>query len=314
MPVLDATYLVRTIMESSEQGLREALEEVMSIAKDMAPVRSIFKIPRRRNYLYSQSLATGARFVGLNGKAYRMSAATAKYAPVAPGGMPARTGRSFQRGTGLQTGKSSSRVTGRANSTSPVIKTQYGYVGGKSKVGGTDSRALRKVLHSQSGSGFELEHKEIRVNGHTIGTSDLLSQRGRYEVMSGRAKTGVGPGDLEIGGTLRDSIHIEGPFASKGGFYGFVTAFAENEKGLNYGYFMEFGSRHNRPHPFMRPALWAATDHGQLSKAMIRGIKGAKITTGELAGGITLKATVKLEGFTQLQKMSIRDIFPIKED
>lgn len=157
------------------------------------------------------------------------------------------------------------------------------------------------------GGGFELAHREIRIGRHTVLTSDLLSARGRYEVKTGRAKTSGPKGD-EIGGTLRDSIRIEGPYVSDRGMSGFVSAFADNGSGLNYGYFMEFGSRHNKPHPFLRPALWAASDNGKLGRAVVRGIKGAKITTGE-SEGITIKANVKLTGFEQLRQESLKDLF-----
>lgn len=308
MAVLSASDLVSIIMEAAEAGVRGGLEEIQSIAKEMAPVRSIYAMTKNRNAKHKQSMASGSRYVALSGKAARMSGSTVTSDVMLPGGRSVRTGRSFQRGTGLKVGPSSSRVRGRSNSTSPVIKTPYGFVGGKAKVGGKDARALRRVKPLEGG-GFELAHKEIRIGRHAVMTSDLLSARGRYEVKSGRAKTS-GPNGDEIGGTLRDSIRIEGPFVSKRTVSGYVSAYAENDNGLNYGYFMEFGSRHNQPHPFLRPALWAATDHGQLAKGVVVGIKGAKITTGQSAGGITLKAKVKLDGFDQLKQQSVKEIFP----
>jgi hypothetical protein len=147
------------------------------------------------------------------------------------------------------------KIAGRANSFIPVIQSPAGFIGGEEFRHWAGPNALEiGAIRNPSGGKFEL--------------SGLLSARGRYEafgkVGKGGARSGRGRavrdaggvvGEM-IGGTLHDGITIDGPHRNGAEVYGYVKAVAHDPgRTHNYAKDQEFGSRHNRAQPFLRPGL-----------------------------------------------------------
>lgn len=89
-----------------------------------------------------------------------------------------------------------------------------------------------------------LEH----LADYDAGNDSPLSRRGASEVRSGLANFGS-VGNVTVGGRLRGEIRpVEAKMAGD-------KAEAWVISPTPYAKYMEFGSRHNRAHPFLRPAL-----------------------------------------------------------
>jgi hypothetical protein len=189
-------------------------------------------------------------------------------------------------------------VYGRANSYAPVIKSPTGYIGGEE-------------LRHWGGPGV-LQIEKIRgAGGKSFKLSDLISARGRYEMQSERALTKTtsktGESQITIGGRLRESIKIEGPFVSGGETYGFVSASAHDPgSSHNYARDQEFGSRHNRASPFLRPGLRESKarvldlDRGAIARAFHQGARPS--SSGNAKSPIVVEVQVTLRGFRTLDR------------
>lgn len=80
-----------------------------------------------------------------------------------------------------------------------------------------------------------------------------LTARGRYEVKTGRANITLGAGKSYVGGRLRSEIYAT-PAA------GSVRITAKVVSPTPYAKYVEFGTRHNRAQPYLRPAVAAQRD------------------------------------------------------
>lgn len=110
---------------------------------------------------------------------------------------------------------------------------------------------------------------------------NFLTKRGSYEVATGRAawrKADARVGEpLRIGGALRNSIvlvkassdSIEG-----GKVMGYVRAGGD---GVDYAGYQEFGTRHNRAQPFLRPALYESRT--EFKRNVSNALKGQRVRT-----------------------------------
>ena len=109
--------------------------------------------------------------------------------------------------------------------------------------------------------------------------SALLTSKGAYEVKSGRANY-TRSGETRVGGRLKASLRSEKPTLSyrSGVHWGYVIAGGGNyPDGTSVTFvarMQEYGSRHNRPHPFLRPALYEA-----------RGVLRANVLSSIVRGG-----------------------------
>lgn len=133
-------------------------------------------------------------------------------------------------------------IRGGPNSSAPVSQPKRGTGRG---IGGAEFREV-----SRETSGFRLVHENHPVAGKAIlgrAKSDVARGRGLHLLPGGKAGT-------EYGGTLRDSIKAEGPTRDGYQIVGYVKASAI-ENGFNYAYAQEFGTAHNAPQPYLRPAL-----------------------------------------------------------
>lgn len=75
-----------------------------------------------------------------------------------------------------------------------------------------------------------------------------LTSRGRYELKSGRANFSS-HGGTTLGGRLRGEIHVE---PARGGGTSWVARVVSPTR---YAKYVEFGTRHSRAQPYIRPAL-----------------------------------------------------------
>jgi hypothetical protein len=270
--VLDAQYLIDSIEAAAKEVVQTSLDRIVERAKDKAPVRKIHadQTARRRGFKSGAVDPIGhaqgawdfkAQTTLLNetkGPAFHWASRAgfdvqqSGEAGFSGGRDVATPGSSgLKRGVGArarqhQYAADGGRVIGRINSLSPVLMSPAGRIGGQ---------ALRRL----SEVGF-LQVQTISHKGGTFSALDLLSARGRYELKSGRAahlhkEDADDPGQLMLGGTLRDSIKREGPYVHRDEVYGFVSAAAFNEQGFNYALAQEVGTGHNRPQPYLRPAL-----------------------------------------------------------
>lgn len=94
-----------------------------------------------------------------------------------------------------------------------------------------------------------------------------LNYRGRYELSSkakGRAIYQDSKGRETLGGRLRGEISIS-PTVRQGSVYWIYVV-----SPTPYGFFQEFGTRHNRAHPYLRPALYDASRRTSIVRGAIR--------------------------------------------
>jgi len=84
--------------------------------------------------------------------------------------------------------------------------------------------------------------------GRLPSSAPKLTSRGRYELRTGRANFRSSRGTT-LGGRLRGEIHVQ---PAEGGGTRWVTAVVSPTR---YAKYVEFGTRHNRAQPYLRPAL-----------------------------------------------------------
>ncbi len=150
------------------------------------------------------------------------------------------------------------RITGHPNSYQPVF-----HFGGSNETGDfrlydPKTKSLRVVDTVTTRAGRYGRHQEATY-GERSGEQQL-SLRGIAEVKSGRAMFQVthageefsAQSEPRIGGRLRGEITVELAEFAGGSLWAHVTS------PTPYARFQEFGTSHNRAHPFLRPALYEA--------------------------------------------------------
>jgi len=273
MASISADDLTLGILDAIEEGVRLGLEEIQMRAQKHAPVRDVFKHPRGRSRKQTSADvssmsssrsrvgsigAGGPRRAYIGGAPHVMSARKAQQQGFfTTGTLPSRTGRRVEETTSSRTlhyvGKGV--IRGRANSLAPVVSSPAGLIGSESFRHWAGPNVLEiGAIRSKGNKRFDL--------------SSLLSARGRYEafgkVVKNGARAGKGRavhmshGQETIGGRLRDGITIVGPLRNGPEIYGFVKAVAvdpDSKKQHNYATDQEFGTRHHKAQPFLRPGL-----------------------------------------------------------
>ena len=118
----------------------------------------------------------------------------------------------------------------------------------KAPVRGRSGRArVFKAPASSSLHAFGL-HRALKRSGK-LRVNLPLTSRGRYELKTGRADFSNSDGVLTLGGRLRGEIHV---VPAEGGGPRWVARLVSPTP---YAKYMEFGTRHNRAFPYMRPTL-----------------------------------------------------------
>lgn len=112
--------------------------------------------------------------------------------------------------------------------------------------------AQRRMANLQAmlDRGEYLSRKEERMYPDQEPTTWALSSRGASEVRTRRALFTTS-GHQHIGGRLRGSIHAQKPVISGRAAEAWVLAGGDEAP---YARFQEYGTVHNRAHPFLRPA------------------------------------------------------------
>lgn len=93
-----------------------------------------------------------------------------------------------------------------------------------------------------------MKYRELSTSGQLRAGAPETTSRGRYELRTGRANF-TGPGGTTVGGRLRGEIHVV-PAEGRGPRWT-----AKVVSPTKYAKYVEFGTRHSRAQPFMRPAL-----------------------------------------------------------
>jgi hypothetical protein len=257
MPVIDAGYLKDALLQSVEEGVKLGLDEIQNRARKHAPVRDIFKHPHGKTKIPNRVASVEAMVAkyGAGGPPSTLSARSVNLRNFGmnEGHWLTRSGSTVVSKPGGINVVNRGKITrGRYNSDAPVIPSPAGLIGSENfRDWGGNNRMKMGNIFSREGS-FQL--------------ADLLSSAGRYEAFGkvgpngkragkGRAVVNV-QGQERVGGRLRESIVTEGPFHRGNEVYGFVSA-AASDPGSNHNYAkdQEFGTRHHRAQPFLRPGL-----------------------------------------------------------
>ena len=294
--------LDRTIAEietRAVRGLDEALRFAHDRARKYAPVRAIFARTRRGRAIPGLRTAGGSsaqvmrayQMLGFNKidyRRFRLAQAPNKRFVIPKGSVPAAQKpkldkygnpqgslEAFHLNQRIQDDIPHGQRYGHSNSLYPIAP---GDMLGEHVTG--DFRQVRNgklvpVAYASRvrGGQVKIHVPEVTTDRHgravvpTAYAERLLTSRGRYEVESGRANFKSGRGEEErVGGRLRGSIVIVKPAPTERGVMGYVQAGGAE---AYYARFQEFGTRHNRAQPFLRPALYESR------KVLVQRVSGA---------------------------------------
>lgn len=177
---------------------------------------------------------------------------------------PEQTGRIVAR-LQLEEAKSErSQIIGHANSEVPVFrfKTRQGNVlvsGDFRRFENGELVPAKPSIVRQRGQRFidVPTAQKVTAAGLRGPTGQrLLTARGRFEVRSGRAAFKAPGEPARLGGRLKGELRVIPAVYVGGEVWAYVESpTVDPETGYPYPAAQEFGSRHNRAHPFMRPGL-----------------------------------------------------------
>jgi hypothetical protein len=294
MPVaitIDWDAIRERILTGAFDGLLETAEYALDRARHHAPVRSIFKGRRRGPEIPSvHTEAMGQR-------AWRTMRSQERFAAFARSVQRRRSmdidvpdapplGRLMER-------PGASYVTGNPQTLVPVLRRGNTLITGDLRVYDPQTRRLAKVTtitqrrgvsgYAEVGEierggrqygryereaggtrarGIEYE-RYIPVNRGIFSAQPRLTSRGRFEVKNA-ASRGLFQG--RVGGRLRGELRLT-PITQRG-----TTYWIHVESPTPYAVYQEFGTRHHRAQPFLRPALYEA---GRVLSARVgRGAQG----------------------------------------
>lgn len=258
----------------NEAGLRMTLR-----AKHYAPVRRVFAGMRRGAWKGPSGVSTIPmglrRQLGIRSDAPDVSRRVTEMSRNDFESMRnnARAPR-YRADMGLQGDNRNTRrlPSGNANSMIPVFKQ------GNKRIQGDFRRVENGRLVRVATISREVGGRSRRDRGTRAGTPRLLT-RGRYELKTGRSVypsmlaelsrerqasrpiRGLSVGGLgtmtqdRLGGRLRGEIRWEAATVQGSLIQGWVVSPTE------YARFQEFGTSRNRPHPYLRPALYEAKSY-----------------------------------------------------
>jgi len=118
----------------------------------------------------------------------------------------------------------------------------------------------------------EWEAAQAHLASYERGDDSPLTRQGAYEVRSGRARfhSVQEGGEVTVGGRLRSEIYTSK--VRRSGAEASVMVISPT----SYAKYMEFGTRHNRAHPYLRPALEESRDEirERIASAVAEAAKG----------------------------------------
>lgn len=274
----DKVLIQQAIVAKALVGLRKATEYTLERARYHAPVRSIFKRTRRGSPIptswrtmrsekrYQAFLASKARTraVDITSVSETRSWARRQEVRSQMSGAPTST-RQPRHGT-------TGQFAGHRNSLIPVFSGRspagvpFRFTGDFRRF---SAGKLMKVasVRQTSVQTREVDNPRGKVSIQQPWSAEsMLSAQGRWELAhAGRGRKGRFPDGRKftlpalfvgsdkktrLGGRLRGELRIRGPERHAGSMWMYV------ESPTPYATYQEFGTSHNRPQPFLRPALY----------------------------------------------------------
>ena len=256
---LDVNRLEQHFIRRSIEGADKAAGICLARARKHAPVRQLFRGTTFRQGEF-----------GPTPRQHRFRTSTS-------------TGNRVGRLTNQEARSERDQHIGHANSEIPVFRFPQGSFSGDfrrvriRKFTNTERDAL-ETMHPRDIRRIQMTSSEkvpVTINrrqgGRTMVTSGklvsagelrnprgqrLLTSRGRYEIRTGRAVFKAPGGKARVGGRLKNELYVEKATYAAGHVWAYVVSPTKDpETGYPYPRAMEFGSAHNRPHPFLRPGL-----------------------------------------------------------
>ena len=278
--MIDESAILKAILGAGTQSVRSGLQMIETRAQELAPVRNVFKSGGRTrkvatfDVVASENLtrSVALQMSGQNARVLR--AESFLYHPT----------RNAAHLDLSDTPESGGRIRARQNSYAPLLHTPGGLFSAE------EVRELAPNTH-------ELKFGSSRVFG-SLTVNDLLSSRGRYElghvrgVNKGRFEAGAQMPDT-LGGRLKSGIKTVMPEQRGLIVQGFVVSEAvDPSTGHDYTADQEFGTRHNRAHPYMRPATAESRARiVDLQRGTVaRELKKVNVGVGSIPVRITLSA------------------------
>ena len=291
--MIDTSHFMDLLMEGVEEGVKGSLNQIRNRARELAPVRQLFKGATKAPLRGPISVHNQTTF----GQPYRLAL---------------RMGRVATRtGTYPIVNLTKRGHSGSQNTSLPTTR-KLAALGNQRIMGKADDISFREIKNVNGTFEFQNTRVRFKIGGKLrlldlrdefIGQAnrDLRSGRGLHTTGKGAAKT------TEYGGTLRDSIEVVGPFRNITEVTGYVKAEAV-EHGFNYAYAQEFGTAHNRPQPFLRPALrqfkTVATEH--LAKSVdyrMKSRRGVRIAANVVSANVHILVDPGKTAFAQQVKV-----------
>lgn len=253
-----STALIR---EAIEVALTAAVNEVA----DNAHQRALKDVPVRKVFRYGRGPRTGARFQGrqetrlLSVKEAQGEAGIRRRLGIPGAFSGADSGR---RVSGSQPDVQTAlfpgnyRTRDRANDSRSLDRRQTFPIGGKNRL---------VTLHQSdvlTSAGIVRTIQVPQIDDRSRAAESDLSARGRYELKRRRNSAIVklkGEQGRTLGGALRKTVQEGLTLAAPGGKRIQATISAGSED-VPYAKYVEFGTRHARAQPFLRPALAQARE------------------------------------------------------
>lgn len=237
----------QTIVRTGEQVVERAGLYALKQAKSYAPVRRVFVGQRRRKQAVppekmAARYAVAAMRRGARGNNIpTVSPEQAEYLS-----QKSMHPRRMRAAAPPDVSRKRLTVTGHVNSFNPIFREGHSRVTGDfRRIDPLDPGRLATVSATKSRSSAPSVGLAVTRNAQA-----RLSVRGRYELATGRANYTDAEGVTRLGGRLRGEIYVQ----NYREFEGKLTA--EVISPTPYAAPQEFGTSHNRSHPFLRPALY----------------------------------------------------------
>lgn len=237
------------VLDAAADGANTILGQIKGEAQHRAPVRKLFKGGYKIKFR-GPGGGVGVRNQYLNttyGRAYSIAV---HFAQTVSGG-----NRKYPIVS------STNRRRGRQNSSIPTTARIREFEN-KRLMGTFDDISFREVRKVDGQYQFATTQVRAKVGGkfRILDIRDQFAKGAARDLARGRGLhqvPGKG-GHTEYGGTLRDSIEVEEVTRRGDVLEGYVKASAIETDGrksaFNYAYAQEFGTAHNAPQPYLRPA------------------------------------------------------------
>lgn len=240
--------VVALIIERAVEGLNDAVEYTADRARHHAPVRSVFNDKGDSTNKAGKTTVTSQHSRG----------GVRTQFPRGPGYIRSEGQMDLFRASKIRTRRLNAggyQRDGGANTFQPVLRFQKSLAAAETPERDNPRDVLAGPI--QSAGGRTLAPIALLRTGSkktvTLAADQFLSARGRYELKTGRASAINAIGGIQVGGTLRNSIRtILATVSNRPSVWGYVVT------DVPYAKHQEFGTVHNRAHPFLRPALYEA--------------------------------------------------------